>query len=80
MQYRVNGTVKITYSWLIVNEVVEGDDEDDAIDALIGDLDPTDAFDTDYDTYSLAIEEDAELSEAQRMQALGMPMLPGFGA
>ncbi len=75
--YRFSGTVKITYTWLIVNEVAEGDDQEDAMDGLLDKLEPHDAFDTDYDTYSLALEA-VEPSEAQRMAALGMPVLPGL--
>jgi hypothetical protein len=41
---------------------------------------PTDAFDTDIDFYSLKVEEieEAEETEAKRMIAMGASMLPGF--
>src|SRR5262245_18918911 len=80
MKYHVWGIVRITYEWAI-DEEVEATDKDDAIDAVCDDLDTSDSFDSDTDTYGLSIDEvvaPPEPSEAERMLALGMPMLPGF--
>jgi hypothetical protein len=79
-KFKVDGVVKITYTYYIVNETIEGDDEEDALDGLIETCEPTDAFDTDIDFYSLKVEEieEAEETEAKRMIAMGASMLPGF--
>ncbi len=79
-RYKLSGEICITYSYRI-DETIEAESEGDAIDALFEDLAPEDSYDTDTDTYALTIveiEPEAELSEAQRMEAIGMPMLPGL--
>lgn len=81
MRYTAHGTIRITRSWAIVNETIEGDSEEDAIDGLIEDLNSEDAFEYDADTYGLTVEpipDPEEPSEAARMRAMGQPVLPGF--
>jgi len=80
-RYQVTGRIKIEYSYE-VNEVVEAENEDDAIDAICEDLLPGDEDRADYDTYGVKVtlveDESEEEAEDRRMRAMGMPMLPGF--
>ena len=82
--YHVKGEIRIEYAWLI-DEEVEAENEDDAIEAICDELDPSDSYDNNTDIYSLKVNEKVneveareEPTEAQRMIALGHPMLPGF--
>ncbi len=72
MRYQLTGKITISYSYKI-NAIIEGNDEDDAIDGLLSALEPSEAFasDTDMDSLSVAIIPDSE-------PLIGMPMLPGF--
>lgn len=81
-RYHVKGDIRIGYTWS-VDEIVEAEDEEDAIDAVCEGLDPSDSFDADTDASVKVVEveeegEESELPEDRRMRALGMPMLPGL--
>jgi ribosomal protein L20A (L18A) len=78
-KFRLKGTIKITYDW-IIDEEVEAENEEDAVEAVLENLEPYNSFDSDTDTYMLDIDEvdESEQSEAQRMMLVGAPMLPGF--
>jgi beta-xylosidase len=78
-RYHVKGDIRIDYTWY-VDQIVEAESEEDAIDAVCEDLDPSDSFDlnTESDCKVILIEDEQDLPEDRRMRALGMPMLPGI--
>lgn len=65
MRYKVNGTIRIEYSYYAITEDFLPGDEDHC---------ETDAWGV---TITL-IEDIEEIPEDQRLRALGMPMLPGI--
>lgn len=82
-RYRVHGRVRITYAHE-VDEEVDAESEDGAIDAVCDDLNHWDASTTETDVYAIKVMlitsagPDADPGEDLRMRLLGMPMLPGF--
>lgn len=65
-RFKFSGIVTIKHSYHITDEVIEVEDdegESDAITALCQDLDPSEAFDTEWDTHALDIEEVDESGE-----------------
>jgi hypothetical protein len=79
MKYHVKGEIEIRYTWWVDQEI-EAESEDDAIDAVCEDLDPSDSLTSDTNTYRLDVDkiEEREETEFERMRRLGAPMLPGF--
>jgi len=70
-RYKVTGRIKIEYSFY-VDEVVEAESEDDAIEAICEDFLPGDEDTYDTDTYGVKItliEDEDELPEDRRMRA-----------
>jgi hypothetical protein len=79
-RYKVEGMIKIEYTYYVAEEV-EAENEDDAIDAICEEFLPGDEDRADYDTYGCKvtlIEDEDELPEDRRMRLLGAPTLPGF--
>lgn len=79
-RYHVEGEIRIEYRWF-VDEEIEAESEDDAIDAVCEDLDTYQSLDSDTEAHNInvtLIEDEPEPAEDQRMRALGMPMLPGI--
>lgn len=80
-RYKVDGSIRIEYTYYVNNEVVEAESEEDAIDAICEDFLPGDEDHFDCDAWGVTItliEDDEETPEDQRMRARGMPMLPGI--
>lgn len=53
-RYKVNGTIRIEYSYY-VNQEVEAESEDDAIDAITEDFLPGDEDHCETDTYGCTV-------------------------
>ena len=80
MQYKVAGTIRIEYVYY-VDETVDAESEDDALDAICEEFLPGDEDSTNYDTHGCnvtLIENEDEIPEDRRMRLIGMPMLPGL--
>lgn len=74
-KFHIKGTVDITYTWQVDEEIEVEDDEgeDEAFEAVIEDLDPITAYTTDTDTHDCEcyeIDESGESREAQRAAEL----------
>ena len=73
-RFKFSGTVRIEYTYHVADEVIEVENDEseaDAITALCQDLEPNEAFDTEWDTAGLDIEELDENDEditAQRQR------------
>lgn len=73
-RFKFHGMVTIEYTYHIVDEVIEVEDDEteaDAITALCQDLDPSEAFDSEWNTHSLDVDElddSGEDIEAQRQR------------
>ena len=63
-KYRVHGEIRIEYRWIVDEEIEVEDDEDwdDALDAVVEDLDTLESSDSDATTYGCTVEEVDDLA------------------
>lgn len=74
-KFRIKGTIDITYTWQVDEEIEVEDDEgeDDAFEAVIEELDPITSFTSDTDTHDCEcteIDDSAVQREAERVAEL----------
>ena len=75
VKYHVEGMIKIEYTYW-VNEDVEAESEDNAIDAITEDFLPGDENSSEYDSFGVKVTliEDEEMPEDRRMRADRQPV------
>jgi hypothetical protein len=80
MRYRVHGVLTRELRFTI-DEEVEADSEEEAIDLVCDDLSDIDADNAEDDTFNMKVEEveeESDVAEDRRLRAMGVPMLPGL--